>query len=148
MSKTVIIRNVALHFPHLVKSHSPFGQEIWDVQLRTEDMDTVKSLQDAGVKMKKHDDGYYHANVKRNVVNRKGDKNTPVVIVDKDKQLVPETVSIGNGTVANLKLFSYDWSVGGKSGTSAMLSAVQVMELVEYTGGDSVDFDVESAAGF
>lgn len=148
MSKTIIVRGVELHFIHLTRSHSPFGNDIWDTQLRTEDMDVVKQLQDAGVKMKKHDSGYYHANVKRNVHNRKGEKNQPVVIVDNNKQPIDPEVTLGNGTVANLKLFSYDWDVGGKSGTSALLSAVQVMKLVAYAGSDGEDFDVEEAAGF
>ena len=148
MSKTVIIRNVELNFVHLQREHSPFGQPIWDTQVVTSDMDTVKQLMDAGVKMKKQDDGTFKANVKRNVMNRKGEKNTPVTIVDSNKQPIPEGTTVGNGTIANLKLFSYDWSVGGKSGTSAMLSAVQVMKLVEYNGGDTTDFDVEDASGF
>ena len=142
MSKNVIIRNVELNYPHLFNAHQPFGEDIWDVQIKTNDIDTLKALKAAGVNMKDAGDGYYQANVKRKVLNRKGEKNKPVSVVDSSKNPWDPDTGIGNGSKANIKLFSYDWSVGGKSGTSAMLVAVQVTELVEYNGG-GVDFDVE-----
>lgn len=146
MSKTVIIRNVEFHFANLMKSHAPFGEEIWDVQIRVTDEDTIKTLKELGVNMKPHDDGYHHANVKRRVKNRKGDANTPVVVVDAQKNPWNPTVNIGHGSTGHIKLFSFDYNVGGRSGTGAMLSAVQVVDLVEYKGSDGVDFDVEGDA--
>ena len=146
MSKTVIIRNVEFHFAHVVKSHAPFGTEIWDVQLRTEDEGTAKELMDVGVNMKKHADGYFHANVKRPVESRKGEAMKAPVVVDKNKQ--PVEGMIGHGSKGHVKLFSYDYNVQGRSGTAAMLVAMQITDLVEYKGGDSVDFDVEDASDF
>ena len=148
MSKTVIVRNVEFHFAHVFKSHAPFGSEVWDVQLRTENQDTAKELMDVGVPMKKHDDGYFHANVKRKTMSSKGTPNSPVVVVDKNKQNIDPSVKIGHGSKGHVKLFSYDWEMQGRKGTSAMLTAMQITDLIEYTGGDSVDFDVEDAADF
>ena len=145
---TSIIRGLELHYARLVKSHSPFGSEVWDVQVRTEDDDVKTQLEDAGVKMKAHTDGYWYAGIKRNVMNRKGEPNKAPVIVDANKQPIDPDIAIGNGSIGNLKLFSYDWSVGGRSGKSAMLSAVQITNLIEYKGGDDVDFDIEDAEGF
>ena len=142
MSKNVIIRNVQLNFPHLFRSHAPFGTEIWDVQIKTSDSDTVAKLKEAGVNMKDQGDGVFAANVKRPVMTRKGEKNQPVQVVDKSKNPFDPDVNIGNGTTANIKLFSYDYNVSGRSGTASQLVAVQIMELVEYAGG--VDFDDEA----
>ena len=142
MSKTVLIKNVGLYYPHLARSHSPFGTQIWDVQIRTDDEETKTQLEEAGVKIKKHDEGYYYANVKRNVLNRKGEKNNPPIVVDHNKEPFDPATGIGNGTRANLKLFSYDWEMMGRKGKSAMLQAVQIAELVPYTPTNYVDFDV------
>lgn len=146
MAKTVIIRGVELFYANLVKAHAPFGEEIWDVQVRTTDEAKKAELEEAGVKMKKHDDGYYHANVKRRTMNRKGEKNQPVAVVDAMKKPWDPSVLIGHGSQGNLKLFVYDWQQMGRSGTSAMLSAVQITDLVEYKGSNDVDFDVEGPA--
>ena len=148
MSKTVIIRDLEIHYANLQRPHEPFGDPIWDMQIRTTDPKTIEQLKEVGVNMKQHADGYAHANVKRRVMNRKGEKNTPVVVVDKNKQPIGEDVRIGHGSKGHIKLFSYEWSQMGKSGTSAMLSAVQITDLIEYTGGDAVDFDVEDASDF
>lgn len=138
-SKTAIIRNLDFYWANLTKSHSPFGTEVWDVQVRTSDEATAKEMSDLGVSVKKHDDGYWFANVKRKTTNAKGDKNTPVSVVDANKQ--PVTAEMGNGSSGNIKLFSYEYKTAGRSGIAAQLSAVQVVDFVEYKqGGD--DFDV------
>ena len=46
---------------------------------------------------------------------------------------------IGNGSVVTVKALPFEWNYAGKSGKSADLAGVQVVELVEY--GDK-DFDV------
>ena len=142
-NKTVIVRDLEFHYPHLMKSHAPFGDEVWDVQLRTTDEAKADELREVGVKMKKHEDGYFHANVRRKIKNRKGEPNSPVSVVDANKNPWNPTVAIGNGSKGHVKLFSYEWSMQGRSGVGAMLAAVQITEHVEYNGGDSVDFDVE-----
>ena len=42
----------------------------------------------------------------------------------------------------NVIIRSYDYDVAGRKGTAFALDAIQVTKLVEYTGGDSIDFDV------
>ena len=147
MSKTIIIRNLELHYSRLNKPHAPFGSDIWEVQARTTDSATVEQLKAAGANVKEKD-GYFYAALKRNVKNRKGEDNKPVVLVDAEKQPMDPNIAIGNGSTANVKVFSYDWQNMGRSGTSCMLSAVQITNFIEYKGSDDVDFDVESAEGF
>ena len=142
-SKTAIVRDLDFHWANLTKSHSPFGTEVWDVQIRTTNDDTAKELSDLGVAVKKHDEGYFFANVKRKTVTSKGDKNTPVMVVDANKQ--PVTEEMGNGSKGHIKLFSYEYSTAGRSGVAAQLSAIQVVDFVEYKrGGD--DFDIEETS--
>ena len=140
-SKTAIIRDVELYWANLYKPHDPFGTMIFDVQIRTTDEDKVKTLEELGVKLKKHDDGYYFGNVKRKTVNAKGEPMDPPKVVDSSKAAL--TDPIGNGSTGNIKLFSYEYKVGGRKGRAAMLSAVQVVDLVPYETKGDVDFDVE-----
>ena len=140
-SQTAIIRDLELYWANLYKPHAPFGTEIFDVQIRTTDEDKVKVLKDLGVNLKKHDDGYYFGNVKRKTVNAKGDPMDPPKVVDSSKAALSDP--IGNGSTGNIKLFSYEYKVGGRSGRAAMLTAVQVVDLVPYEAKGDVDFDVE-----
>lgn len=142
MSKNVIVRNVTLNYPHLFRSHAPFGTDIFDVQIKSDNPDTIAILKDAGVNMKDQGDGTFAANVKRPVLTRKGEKNQPVQVVDSSKNPFDPDISIGNGTTANIKLFSYAYDVSGRSGVAAQLVAVQILDLVEYQG--SLDFDDEN----
>lgn len=151
MNKSTIIRNVEFHYPHLFKAHSPFGTEIWDVQVRTTEEFVADQLKSVGVNVKKHDDGYWHANIKRKTVNRKGEPNSPVTIVDAATNPWNPATRIGNGSKGNVKVFSYDYNMNGRKGVGVMLSAIQIVELEEFKGSDDVEFDVEesdNAEGF
>lgn len=140
-SKTAIIRDLEFYWANLTKSHSPFGTEVWDIQVRTSNEATAKELSELGVSVKKHDDGHWFANVKRKTTTSKGDKNTPVSVVDANKQVVSD--EMGNGSRGHVKLFSYEYSVAGRSGRAAQLSAVQVVDFVEYKPSGE-DFDIEA----
>lgn len=56
-----------------------------------------------------------------------------------------KNVSIGEGTIARLGVTLSGYSVAGKTGVSVELGVVQIIKLVEYTGGGiSLDaFDIE-----
>ena len=58
----------------------------------------------------------------------------------------PFTDLVGNGSKVAVKYFVREWEYAGKSGTTADLKAVQVLEHIAY--GDGEDFDiVESSVG-
>ena len=137
-SKTVVIKDVELNWAFLTKSHAPFGQEIWDVQVKTTDQAIVDQMKDAGVNMKEKD-GAFVANVKRKVMNAKGERNNPPQLIDSEGNAMDNNP--GNGSKGNVKLFSYEYNVGGRSGRAAMLSAVRVTDLVEYNATtEELDF--------
>lgn len=64
-------------------------------------------------------------------------------IINAKKQPV-KNINIGAGTIGRLGITLSGYSVAGKTGVSLKLGLVQIIELVEYSGGFSLDgFDVE-----
>jgi hypothetical protein len=148
-TQVAVVRDVEFHYPHLATAHAPFGSDIWDVQLRTNDQDTAKRLTDLGVGIKKHDkEGYFFGNVKRPTTNKAGDVNKAPEVLDAAKSktaIDPRT--IGHGSKGHVKVFSYEYDFNGKQGTGVQLLAIQITDLVKYepkSGGD--DFGVEGDA--
>ena len=131
MNKTTRIDNVIFNYP---KVSNPFGTEVFDVQLElTPEQEKIVSelnlkVRDAGDKRV--------TNVTRKTHNAKGEP-TPVRIVDASKQAFDK--QIGNGTTGNVLLYTYEWSNNGRKGVKTIVTAIQVINHVEYTG--SVDFD-------
>lgn len=135
-NQTVVIRDVTFNYPYLHTTHSPFGTVQWDVQVVVNSKEQKKAFEDAGINMKTGENNTWYTNVKRKLINRKGEENSPPKILDSEKEeLAPSKIkSMGNGTKGHVKLYSYDWNVGGKSGVSAMLVALQVTDYIEYAG--------------
>ena len=65
---------------------------------------------------------------------KSGEDKTPVRVVDMYGQDLDPRI-IGNGSVVNVQYTVRDWEFQGRKGRSAELVAVQVIELIEYTGG-------------
>lgn len=138
MSKTIVIRDVELNWANVFVAKSPFGAMQWDIQVKTTDPKKAEEMKAAGINIK-NKDGAFVANIKRKTVSAKGTPNeAPKVLLNKAEW--PTGKVIGNGSTGDVKVFSYDYNVAGRSGTSAMLSAVNVTNLVEYEGSDNEDF--------
>lgn len=137
-----VLKNVELHWPKLDPKNpvSPFGQPIWELQIRTRDKSIGKGWKDIGCNVKTADDDegiYYFVNLKRKAIYEKtGQPAQPVTVVDGNVMPLDPT-SIGNGSVGNVQLFTKPYEFGGKSGIKIELKAVQVTKLVEFkaTGG-------------
>ena len=66
----------------------------------------------------------------------------PIKVIDQEGDPVdPETV--GNGTKAILVIGSYDWKFKGKKGTSPTCRKFVITELVEFTGGEPDEDEIE-----
>lgn len=142
-STVAVIRDLEFYWANVYKPHAPFGTEIWDIQLRTTDEAKVKECAELGITLKPHTDGYFFGNIKRKTTNAKGESMDPPKVFDAAKEQMDE--AIGNGSKGNIKVFSYDYKVGGRKGRTAMLTAVQVVDLVPYKmTTQEVDFDVET----
>lgn len=82
--------------------------------------------------------------ITQKVEKRNGDIFEPPKVVDGMKR--PFTDLVGNGSKVAVKYLVREWEYAGKSGTTADLKAVQVLEHIAY--GDGEDFDiVESSVG-
>jgi len=72
-----------------------------------------------------------------------GEAKTPIKVVDTFGQDVDPRL-IGNGTVVNAQYSVRDWEFQGRKGKSAELVAIQVIELVQFSGkataGDEFEF--------
>src|SRR6056300_290029 len=136
-NKTSIIRNVNFYYAKLDKPVSPFGTEIFDLQVRFP-KERIQEMSAYG-KVREVEDGNFAINITRKAKNAKGQK-TPVRIVDTDKNPVKDL--IGNGSSGNIIVYQYDWNVSGRSGTKTILIAIQVTNLIKYVPQTEVDFDI------
>lgn len=108
-----------------------------DLVISKKDADTIKKQ---GLKVKTNDDGEYYVKFKRKLFKKGGDQNKKPKVVDANRQ--PFAGLIGNGSIVNVQYSVYEWDNSFGSGISADLSGVQVIELVEFTGGDGEEFPV------
>jgi hypothetical protein len=136
-NKSSIIRDVNFYYAKLDKPVSPFGTEIYDLQVRFP-KHRVAEMSVFG-KVREVDGGDFAVNITRKAMNAKKQK-TPVRIVDTDKNPIKDL--IGNGSTGNVIVYSYPWEVSGRTGVKTILVAVQVTNLIKYVPEASVDFDV------
>jgi hypothetical protein len=153
-----IIKNVEIHWAKLDKPVSPFGTEQYEVSLqvpkkRASELEAYGKTKPVKDKEGK-DTGKVSINLKKKAFKKDGTEAAKVRVVDTHKQPVdPKT--IGNGTIGNVMVYLQDYQIKApngrvtKEGTSVMLTAVQVVELVKYEpkSADYTDFDYEEGAG-
>jgi len=151
--RTVIVPDVELYWAKLDKPTDPFGTKQWEVQCRVHDKEIADKLKKdmfLNVKSEEDDNGekFWRFNATRKLYKAGQDalpehereKNDPPAVVNGDRE--PISVSIGNGSKANLKLFQAPYDYKGKKGVSTVLTAVQVTDLKVYAQNTGVDFDV------
>ena len=155
--ENVILKDVELNWCKLDPKNpvAPFGVSQWEISAtvpkkRSAELEVfgkVKPVKDKEGK----DTGKVSINFKKKAEKKDGSEAAPVRVVDASKQpLDPKT--IGNGSKGNIMLFTKPYEIKTpkgvvtKSGTSIMLTAVQVTDLVKYEPKNSnfTDFDDES----
>lgn len=137
-----ILKNVELFYPRLdpKKPNAKFNkdQPTWEVQLRTRDKKVKAEWAKLNLKPKtvEDDDGvFYSVSLRKKSKKKDGTPNQPVNVVDGGlNQINP--MSIGNGSVGNVRIFQYEYGDEGK--IASMLMAIQITKLNEYVpkGGD------------
>jgi|TARA_R110000764_G_scaffold210231_1_gene296161 hypothetical protein len=138
---TSIIRNVTLNYVKVdpAKPVSPFGALQWEAQIEVS-ADRSAEIEGMG-KLRTLDNGNVAVNIKRKAIKHDGTPNFPVALLDAKKETITVFNNIGNGSTGNVKVYRNEYDVAGRQGVSTSLSAIQITDLVEYTG--SVDFDIE-----
>ena len=138
---TSIIRNVTLNYVKVdpAKPVNPFGALQWEAQIEVA-ADRSAEIEGMG-KLRALDNGNVAVNIKRKAIKHDGTPNFPVALLDAKKETITVFNNIGNGSTGNVKVYRNEYDVAGRQGVSTSLSAIQITDLVEYTG--SVDFDIE-----
>ena len=138
--RNLLIKDVELNWMRLDTPTNPFGTEIYELQIATTDAAKAEQMRADHLNVKERD-GKFTVSLKRNAKKRDGTDNGKVRVVDADKLPIENTRSIGNGSRGNVIVWQYPYEAMGRKGISGSLTAVQVTEVVEFTGG-GVDFDV------
>ncbi len=81
----------------------------------------------------------------RNATTQKGVEQS-VPVFKKNGTQYEEIPNIGKGTIINLSTDPYTWEYKRNAGTKLNLNKIQILDLVEWSGGDS--FDNESDEKF
>jgi hypothetical protein len=145
-----ILKNIEIHWPQLDKPESKYNPQNprWTMQCRTYDKALSKQVKAMGVKVEAEElpDGteYWRFSLGKNTVSKTtGNKNPPVEVLDGNLQPIPSK-SIGNGSIANVRVL--EWEDKNKAGVSAgaILMAVQITKLIPYVakGIDKESFEV------
>jgi len=106
----------------------------WEVQLRTEDKEQRKAWEGMGLPVKAvvPDEGppYWRLNLKKKIKKADGTDSSPVEVIDYKLNPVDPRI-IGNGSIANIRIFQYDKKDG--SGKVAVLMGIQLIKLIKFT---------------
>jgi len=138
-----ILKNVELFWAQLdpKKPNSKFNKEqpTWDVQIRTRDKKVKAEWVALNLKPKtvEDDDGiFYSVTLRKKAKKKDGTDNQPVTVVDGSLNPINPS-SIGNGSIANVRIFQYEYPPENK--IASMIMAVQITKLKEYIPKSSGD---------
>lgn len=123
----------------------------WELEAVIPTREQAQELANQHMRVKVKTDGTYSMNLKRKTLTGKGTPSAHVKVVDsgdKAKNIAPQPFkdvnSIGNGSTLNINVYQFHYDMEGvKEGISDMLSAIQVTDLILYSGSGSSGFDIE-----
>ena len=144
----MILKNVELRWANLDPASPDMGFDKatpqWNVQVITRDKKQAEQWKKAGLSPKPDSDEtglLYRMNVKKFTTNKNGQDNKPVPVVGADLMPMEDVSVIGNGSVGNVKLHTFDYDFNGRKGVGARLAAVQVVKLIEYKSAGSKELE-------
>lgn len=113
------------------------------------DAAAIKSFKDAKISVKK-DDKYPPGDEKYrgNYVTLKAGDEFPPAVVDAKKQPLPTGVLVGNGSKVKVVFNAFEWTFKNKSGISAGLQAVQVLDLIPFEARGISELEEEQGYTF
>ena len=122
-----------------ISSPNETFEPVWSLDVALDATNKAK-VQGLGLPIKnKADERGDFVTIKRKVFRKDGSKNDQPALKDAQKNPMGNTL-VGNGSDVNVLFKTFEWEYAGKSGVSADLQAVQVVNLIPY--GDGEDFDV------
>jgi len=144
-----ILRDVKLYWAKLDKPVDPFGTLQWELTIQVPKK-RESEIASFGKVKEGFDKGTVAVALKKKALKADGTEAAKVGVVDANKQPLDSKL-IGNGSLGNIIVFQRPYEIKApngkvtKSGTSTMLTKVQVTELVKYErkSDNFVDFDTE-----
>jgi hypothetical protein len=126
------------HYASIIEPNTKF-EPVWSIQVEVND-DNRAVIEKSGLPINnKDDDRGDFVTIKRKVLRPDGTQRAAPFV--KDSQNSPWNGKlIANGSTVNVKATPYEWNYAGKSGVSADLAAVQVVDFIEYMSSDP-DFE-------
>ena len=127
------------YWAEIINPCTRFDEDFWGMNILVDD-DNRELIEEAGFKI--HSDERHptdYIKTKLNYINKaKGRPNTPPTVLDSQKNPWDESTLIGNNSLVTAKIIPNPWKRDKRSGVSATLRSVQVLELVPYldSGGD------------
>jgi len=83
----------------------------------------------------------------QNATNKEGTKEFSVKLFDAKNQPIKHDISVGAGTICNFSTSCFVWTFKKDMGVKLNLNGLQIVKLVEYSGGMGGD-SFESGEGF
>lgn len=99
----------------------------------------AQQFKKAGVPIQQGDDGAWRLKLQRNAEDKDGKAIEPPTVVDRENN--PFKEPIGNGSVCAVQYYIRDWTYKSRTGKSAVLMAVKVLDLVPYKSKDDLEFE-------
>ena len=143
-SRTYTVPNVELHWAKLDPENpvKPFEAVQWEAQIHTADKAVADEWSKNYLNVKEKD-GSYYVQLVRNAFKRDGKPNNPVGVVGRRLEPIdPNT--IGNGSIANVKIYQFNYQMNG-GGVGSRLSNIQIVDLKEYTPNTAGGFEAIDA---
>jgi hypothetical protein len=157
-----IIKNVPIYFakldPKRPNARLNKTNPTWEVQFRTDDPAQMKEWKELGIRSKvitypenhdnagepilnEHGKKVWRVNIRKRSKDKNGEPAQPVTVVDaKLRSLDPRI--IGNGSIANVRIYQYPYEKADKTeGIASVLMGLQVTRLVEYVPRVDDDFE-------
>ena len=121
------------HYASITEPNTKFDP-VWSIQVEVND-DNREVVEKSGLKVaNKGDERGDFVTIKRKVHRKDGSQRNAPLVMDSQNNRWNNDKKIANGSTVNVKAIPYEWDYAGKSGVSADLAAVQIVDFIEYTG--------------
>jgi hypothetical protein len=119
------------HYASITEPNTKFDP-VWSIQVEVDD-DNRSVIESAGLPIaNKGDDRGDFVTIKRKVLRKDGTQRAAPIVKDSQNNLWNGKL-VANGSKVNVKAIPYEWNYAGKSGISADLAAVQIVDFIEYS---------------
>ena len=121
------------HYASITEPNTKFDP-VWSIQVEIND-DNREVVEKSGLKVaNKGDERGDFVTIKRKVHRKDGTQRNAPLVMDSQNNRWNNDKKIANGSTVNVKAIPYEWDYAGKSGISADLAAVQIVDFIEYSG--------------